>query len=217
MKTNVLQHRVLAAVTGVLLVGTGLVGAQEAPATTPATPTASSAAQTSYGTADVVKLAHANISEDTILSFVQHSDRGYNLSASDIVTLREAGVTDRVINAMLEKKAPVVLASAPAATVVPATTATTTTTVAAPAAASTTSAATERNNPATPTTVVTQPVTTYVETPTYVAPAPVYVTPNYYYGYPYYGSGYYGYPYRYYGGPALSFSFGFGGHGGHHQ
>ena len=57
----------------------------------------------SSGVADVVKLSQAKVSEDVVLSYVQNAGTTSSLSADDIVQMRKAGVSDRVINAMLDK------------------------------------------------------------------------------------------------------------------
>src|SRR5215468_223048 len=57
-----------------------------------------------YGVADVVKLSHAQISDDIIVSYVHGSGTVYNLEPNDLVYLREQGVSDRVMNAMLEQR-----------------------------------------------------------------------------------------------------------------
>ncbi len=175
-------------------------------------PAASTPAKLPYGVEDVLKLTRAQINDDIILNYIHNSGTIYNLSPQDIVYLRNQGVPDRVVNAMLDQKKKVtqVAAQAAPAPVTPA--------PAIPDSASV------PNAPA-------------VAAPDYsqVAPQPappassVYVIPppavNYPYYYPYYGySGYYG-PYYgpyyrgYYGyGPAISFGFHFGGgshwHGG---
>jgi len=58
-------------------------------------------AQLSGGANDILKLARAKVSDDVILAFVKNSDRRYDLSAGEIIHLREAGVTDRVLAAMI--------------------------------------------------------------------------------------------------------------------
>jgi hypothetical protein len=165
--------------------------------------------QLSSGVPDVLKLSQANISEDTIIAYVQASDRSYGgMSASEIVYLHEQGVSDSIVNAMLNQGKQM---AAAAQTTQP---------------ASVTQATTEANA----TTSAAQCPQAYVPpTVTSAQPAPtstVYVAPNsppvVDYGY-YPGYGYYGYYY-----PPVSFSFGFGGgyrggyyyggggHGGYH-
>jgi len=78
-------------------------------ATTPVvtgTVSANTSAQTKlpYGVEDVVKLSRSQISEDVILSYVQNSGTIYNLAPKDLVYLKEAGVSDRVVNAMQDQR-----------------------------------------------------------------------------------------------------------------
>lgn len=56
-----------------------------------------------YGVEDVLKLSKAQISEDVIVKYVQNSGIVYNFSPDLIVHLRNEGVSDRVVNAMLEQ------------------------------------------------------------------------------------------------------------------
>jgi hypothetical protein len=157
MKTPTFQKIMAVAVAAGLMLA-GNVRAQNYPAS----------AQLSYGTAEVVKLAQAKVSDDTIIAYINTSGNNYNLSADQVLYLRQQGVSDTVITTMLNHAA-------------------------APAAA-----------PATP---APQPVVSTVTpapTVTYIQTAP----PTYYYQ-PYY------YPAPVYGwSPALSLSFGFGGHWG---
>jgi hypothetical protein len=57
-----------------------------------------------YGVEDVLKLSHAQISEDVMLTYIQNSGTVYDLSAKEIVYLRNEGVSDHVINAMQDQK-----------------------------------------------------------------------------------------------------------------
>jgi hypothetical protein len=147
-----------------------------------------SPAQLLPGVADVLKLAHAKIGDETIVAFVKSSKTAYYLSANDVVYLRGQGVSDRVITAMLNQ----------------------------PRAATQTwaSMAAQEANSGASAPAVTQTSTTHVQAaPVYVSPPPAYVYPapaySYYDSYPYYHGGYWGIPF-----PRLSLSFGFG-HGFH--
>jgi outer membrane lipoprotein SlyB len=51
--------------------------------------------------ANVKAMAKAGISEDVIISQIQNSHTVYHLSASDIIDLRDSGVTDKVVNYMI--------------------------------------------------------------------------------------------------------------------
>jgi hypothetical protein len=144
-----------------------------------------------YGVAEVLKLSQAHVSEDVISAYVQNSGTVYNLGLSDIVYLEKQGVSERIVNQMLEQRNKLAAASAPpSAAVAPSQ----------PVYAYTAAPTTAPSS--------TAPAATYVpSSSTYVtsdpAPAyPYYGYGPYYYG-PYYG-GYYGYPY---------FGFGFGGYG----
>lgn len=157
------------------------------PALNPTTPM-----EVSANVAEVLKLVRAQVNDDVIVAFIGSSKRTYILGANEIVYLRQQGVSDQVVAAMLNHQPP-------ASDVPPA---------AAPAVQSSSVA------PAATTTT-----TTYVA-PAYVAPAPTYVypAPTYsYYDYPYERS-YWGFPWP---AISLGFGFGFGhdhGHGwGHHH
>ena len=165
----------------------------------------STAAKLPYGVEDVLKLTRAQISEDIVLNYIQNSGTVYNLSPTDIVYLRNQGVPDRVINAMLDQRKKVPEAAAATA-------------VQAPAGPSV--AGNDANPAAAP--ADTQPAPVYVQPPAAepaAAPSTVYVIPypaassayySYYtpsYGYGYYGGYYPGYYYR----PGISFGFSFGG------
>ncbi len=175
-----------------------------------------------YGVDDVLKLSRAQIGDEIILNYIHSMGTVYNLKPGDIVYLRNAGVSDRVINEMLVQGRQTEVAAQPVAPSVP-------------------------NAAAVPSANVAPAAPTYVAptyaAPTYTAPAPTYTyvqpsapassvyvipypTPSYpaYYNYPY--SGYYR-PYYYggYWGPGITFGFSFGGgyggghgggHGGHH-
>ncbi len=69
------------------------------------------------GVADVKALAKAGISEDVIISQIQSSRTVYHLSAADIIDLRDAGVTDKIVNYMINTPS-TAGAAAPASTVV---------------------------------------------------------------------------------------------------
>ncbi len=175
-------------------------GTPTAPAAT-TEPAARAEAKLPYGVADVLKLSRAQVGDEITLTYIQNSGTIYNLGPKDIVYLRDQGVSDRVINTMLDQRKK--LAEVAAQTAPPPAT----------------------QPPAAPDTAAAAPA--YVEpAPAYVAPSSVYVIPyptSSYYGYyngyyggyyrpycgPYYG-GFYGYP-----GVGLSFRFGFGGHGHH--
>jgi hypothetical protein len=141
-----------------------------------------------YGVDDVLKLVRGQVTEDVVVAYVQSSGTPYSLSANDIVYLKQQGVSDRIVNAMLDQKNRYLASNqnvAPAQT--------------------TPNYQPQDNSQA-------QPPVTYVQPPS----SSVYVIPNtdygydpYYYSYsPYYYGGYY------YGGyPSFGLSFGFRNHG----
>ena len=51
--------------------------------------------------ADVKALAKAGISEDVTISQIQNSHAVFHLSAADIIDLRDGGVSDKVVNFMI--------------------------------------------------------------------------------------------------------------------
>jgi hypothetical protein len=172
-------------ITAVLVLAARNVPAQDS-TTTSAAQTAP--VQLSYGVSHIIQLSRAKVSENTIVNYIRNSGSSYGMDANQIVYLKQQGVSDTVINTMLNQPRQVAQAAPQ------------------PAYPTASSTATETA------TVVAQPAVTYVQT---VPSSTVYVIPdtqtyqyynNYYqpYYYPYYGGYYYGYP-------AMSFSLGFGG------
>jgi len=163
-----------------------------------------------YGVEDVLKLSRAQISDDIVLNYIHNSGTIYNLGPQEIVYLRNQGVSDRVINAMLDQRKLVTETAAQTAPVpIP------------------TAAPVEPAIQTAPEAAAVAP--DYAQVAPQAAPASsVYVIPspaaNLYYGYyyPYYSYyGPYGYYYRPYSGPYVSFGFRYGGygywHGGHYH
>ncbi len=149
-----------------------------------------------YGVADVLKLSQAHVSDDTISSYIQNSGTVYNLAPSDIVYLEKQGVSERIVNHMLDQRKKLVEADVqPSAAVAQSRPAYTS---AAPAPAPTSVAPAPTYVPSSTTYVISDPAPAY----------PYYGYSPYYYG-PYYG-GYYGYPYYY---PFFGFGFGYGRYG----
>jgi outer membrane lipoprotein SlyB len=50
---------------------------------------------------DVIKLAQGGVSDETIIRYIKRRDTTYNLSQAQINRLKEAGVSQRVINYMV--------------------------------------------------------------------------------------------------------------------
>jgi hypothetical protein len=185
MKTKNLQKLFLA-VVAVLSLSIMTVAAQESSATA----SQLAPAQLSYGASQIVQLAHAKVSDDTIISYIRNSANSFALDADQIIYLRQQGVSDAVVNVMLNQPRNAVVATAQAA----------------PAAA-------QQNNSSVTTSAQTtiaasQPATTYVQS---VPSSTVYLIPDtqtYLYNSTYYQPYYYPY---YYGSSPVTLSFGFGG------
>jgi uncharacterized membrane protein YgcG len=203
MKTPDFKKSLMATAAVLLAIFAGNAVAQDSPAYNVAQPAAASQSappQLSYGVPQVLQLAQAKVGDDTIVAYIQNSGTIYTLDASQIIYLRQQGVSDSVVTAMLNQRKNV---TASAAQTVP----------------QPSTAAPPVNDPsyagsAQTSTAVAQPTVNYVQT---VPSSSVYVVPdtqtyNYdaYYYQPYYYP-YYAWPYS----PVL-FSFGFGGgfHGG---
>ena len=72
-----------------------------------------SAPQLSYGVSQVVKLAQAKIGDDTIIAYIKNSRNSYGLTVDQIIYLRQQGISDTVITAMLNQPGPGVAVATP--------------------------------------------------------------------------------------------------------
>ncbi|MBE0541440.1 MAG: hypothetical protein IH623_08650 [Verrucomicrobia bacterium] len=79
------------------------VAAQEA-GTPASVPGAAAPTQLNQGAADILKLVRAKIHDDVTEAFIRNGDRHYSLTANEIVFLRQEGVSDRVLTAMLNQQ-----------------------------------------------------------------------------------------------------------------
>jgi hypothetical protein len=150
-----------------------------------------------------------------ILNYIQNSGTAYNLGATEIVYLRNEGVSDRVLTAMLDQKRRVIE------------TATTNAQVAQAQAPGSTQIYNVQQAPVQPAPVYVQypppePASTVHVIPYPAARAAYYGTSGYYpyLRYPYYAygyPGYSGYSGYWWGGPSISLGFGFGFGGYHHH
>jgi hypothetical protein len=73
------------------------------------------------GVDTIISLVKANMSEALVLKTIQRQNKAYDLTPDDLVKLQKAGVSETIINAMLDPSAasaaaPVPAAAAPAAT-----------------------------------------------------------------------------------------------------
>jgi hypothetical protein len=194
---------VLAVTAGNLLAQDSTTSTAAATAATASTaqPAAASqpAPQLSYGVSEILQMSQAKVGDNVIISYVQNSGNNYGLNASQIIYLRQQGVSDAVINTMLNQRTQSAQIAAAATTPAPET----------PAV-----------NSAPPATATTPPAVAYVPATT---ASTVYVIPDsqtynynaWLYSRPYYAYSPAYYPYCY-GWPAISLSFGFG-FGGYHN
>lgn len=53
--------------------------------------------------ADIVEMVKAGLSEEVTLSTISSSPANFDIGAQDLIRLKEAGVNDKIINAMLQK------------------------------------------------------------------------------------------------------------------
>ena len=195
MKTRIFQKpRLTVVALTVLALVAGNALAQNSTTSTTTQPVAASQAtpQLSYGVPEVLQLSQAKVGDSTIIAYIRNSGNNYGLDAAQIIYLRQQGVSDAVINAMLNQR-----------TQAAQTTSTATTSQSVDSSAYNTQVPTP--TPA--------PTVTYVQT---VPSSSVYVIPDtqtYYYDNWFYSQGpYYGYyPAYYWPYPAVSVSFGWGG------
>ncbi|HEY3931475.1 MAG TPA: hypothetical protein VGM58_03805 [Verrucomicrobiae bacterium] len=106
MKTQDFQKPLLViAAVSVLFFLAGDAVAQDSTAST-AAPLASvqTAPQLSYGVSQIVQLAQAKVGDSTIIAYIQNSGNSYGLNAGQIIYLRQQGVSDGVINVMLNQR-----------------------------------------------------------------------------------------------------------------
>ena len=136
---------------------------------------------------DILKLVDAGVNADVIKTYVKNSAKVYNLTATDIVTLKERGVADDIISGMLQRDSELRTQGVQARQ----------------------AAQLQQAAPPQPASDALMPVPQYAPQPTYVVQAPP-AYPVYDYGY-YYGSAW---PYYY---PSVSIGVGYvGGHYGYH-
>src|ERR1039457_4439433 len=64
--------------------------------------------------ADVVKMVKAGLGEDTIVLAIQNKPSAFDTSPEQLISLKEQGVTQVVLNAMLNASQPASAAPAPA-------------------------------------------------------------------------------------------------------
>ncbi|MGA2247191.1 MAG: hypothetical protein ABSH48_19545 [Verrucomicrobiota bacterium] len=186
MKTNSWQKMVAVMIVSVAVASAVSSKAQDlvAPGVSPAATVNSSVPHLSYGTSQILQLAQAKLSEDTIIAYIRNSGNSYGLNADQIIYLRQQGLSDAVVTAMLSQPrvgVAVATPSSPAPQPAPA------------AYAGQASTAT------------VAPSASYVQ----AVPDASYYSAPYYSSYPYYGYPYYYYPgYAWY--PSVTVGWGWG-------
>jgi hypothetical protein len=70
--------------------------------------------QLSYGTSQILRLAQANVSDDTIMAYIKSSGNSYGLDANQIIYLRQQGISSVVITAMLNQPITATVVATPA-------------------------------------------------------------------------------------------------------
>src|SRR3954470_19500698 len=81
------------------------VAAENSSAVAETITTSQTAPALSYGAANVLKLAQAKVGDETIIAYIDKSGQGYgSLGASEIIYLRDQGVSDRVLTTMLAQE-----------------------------------------------------------------------------------------------------------------
>ena len=138
--------------------------------------------QLTYGVSEILKLAQAKIGDDTIIAYIKNSRNSYGLDANQIIYLRQQGISDAVVTAMLNQPGPGMAAATP------------TSPAPQPVAASTATTASGS-------TATVAPTVTYVQT----------VPDTTYYYQPYYYQPYYYPAYPWYPPVTFSFGWGWGG------
>src|ERR1039457_2664376 len=111
MKMRISRMCLFASLGGACLVAAGAMAQTAAPSTTTTTTTTPAPAAADmvpvtlpYGAQDVLKLSRAQVGEDVTLNFIHNSGTIYNLAPKDIVYLHNEGVSDRLINTMLDQR-----------------------------------------------------------------------------------------------------------------
>ena len=96
METLNFRRLFLAIVTAGLVLSTMSATAQTSK-------TASNTPPLGQGVAQILQLTRAGIGDDTIIAYVRKSGKSYNLDAKQIIYLRQQGISEKVINFMLNQ------------------------------------------------------------------------------------------------------------------
>ena len=102
MKTNSWQKALATLAIAGLGVSAGTVQAQYTPVASPA-PASTPAQALPYGVSQVLQLVQAKVSDDTIIAYINNAHISYNIDANQIIYLRQLGISDPVLKAMLNQ------------------------------------------------------------------------------------------------------------------
>ncbi len=86
-----------------------------APQTTTPAPQAGQQSANANGVDSIIALVQANMSEGLVLKTIQRQNKAYDLTPDDLLKLQKAGVSERIINAMLDPSTASAPPAAPAA------------------------------------------------------------------------------------------------------
>ncbi len=192
MKTNRLQQVLAAVAATSLTFSAATAWAQDAPAPNAVQPVQPAAVnlpapRLGYGASQVLQLEQAKLGDATIIAYIRNSGNSYGLNADQIIYLRQQGLSDGVITAMLSQPRAGVALPLP--------------TTPAPAPVAATAYAGQAS------TATVAPPATYVQTVPDVS----------YYAAPYYYDPYYYYPgYAWYPPVTIGWGWGWGGWGGYY-
>jgi hypothetical protein len=103
-KISIVTRFALAATVGLLAPNVFAEDAAPAPAVAQTAAAPTPTLVLSAGAAEVLQLQQAKISETTLLTFIQNSPATYALDAGQIIYLKQQGVPDGVVTAMLSHK-----------------------------------------------------------------------------------------------------------------
>jgi len=116
MKTNHLQKMLAVVVVAGLSLSSATLPAQTSPVSpVPQAAVVASVPPLSGNESQILRLVQAKVGDDTIVAYIKNSGNGYSLTADQIIYLKQQGLSDAVISAMLNRQPgpAVTVASAP--------------------------------------------------------------------------------------------------------
>lgn len=104
MKTQNLKASLSAIFLSLTFVFAAGTAAAQEPTAQDSSASAAATPELSYGVPQVLQLAQGKVSDDVIINYIQNSGTIYALKAPEIVYLKQQGVSDSVLNAMLNQR-----------------------------------------------------------------------------------------------------------------